>query len=196
MSEIKIITKDPSVLCVPCCDIMRYSGCKNSKDEKLTRLCTECLCELTEKLTLKAVYAEVDVEFTGDVADFGFYKAESKSLKTFLGDSSKAYIFAATVGIGADMLISRYSTLSPAKAVIMDGCATAAIECFCDYLCKEVFGVPMQERFSPGYGDLPLAMQPSILNFLQAHLNAGLAMTDSFLLTPTKSVTAIVKKKD
>ena len=196
MSEIKIITKDPSVLCVPCCDILRYSGCRNCEDKKIQNLCAESLSELTNKLNLKAVHTEVDVNFTGDVADFGFYKAESKSLKTFLGGSKKAYIFAATVGIGADMLISRYSTLSPSKAVIMDGCATAAIECFCDYLCREVFSVPEQERFSPGYGDLPLEMQPRILNFLQAHLNIGLAMTDSMLLTPTKSVTAIVKKKD
>ena len=196
MKDIKIITKEPFVLCVPCCDIMRYSGCRNSKDERLTTLCKECLAELTAKLTLKAVFAEVSVEFTDDTADFGFYKAESKSLKTFLGGSSKAFVFAATVGIGADMLINRYSTLSPSKAIIMDGCATAAIECWCDYLCREVFAVPEQERFSPGYGDLPLDMQPSILSYLDAHLNIGLAMTDSYLLTPTKSVTAIVKKKD
>ncbi len=195
MNEIKVLNLDPKELCVPYKDIMLYSGCRNSTDEKLISLCTECLAELKEKLTLRAVYTEVSVNFDGDVVDFGFCKAESKSLKKFLGNSSKAYIFAATIGIGADMLISRYSTLSPSKAVITDGCATAAIECFCDYLCGEVFKVPCQERFSPGYGDLPLFMQPEILSLLSSHINIGLSMTDSMLLTPTKSVTAIVKSR-
>lgn len=195
MSNIKVIERDFCHICVPEKDIVRYSGCRDCKDEKLLSLCRECLKELSEAIALKAIFAEVSVNFSDDVADFGFYKAQSKSLKTFLGGSSKAYIFAATIGLSADRLISRYSTLSPSKAVIMDGCATAAIECWCDYLCSEVFGVPMQERFSPGYGDLPLEMQPEILRHLCAHLNIGLAMTDSMLLTPTKSVTAIVKSR-
>lgn len=193
MSDIKVIRGDTAKLCVPCSDIMLYSGCRNSTDEKLSLLCTNCLEELKEKLTLRAVYSEIYIDFDGDVADFGFSKAESKSLRKFLGGSAKAYVFAATIGIGADMLINRYSTLSPSKAVILDGCATAAIECWCDYLCKEIFKVPCQERFSPGYGDLPLSIQPEILRFLSSHLNIGLSMTDSYLLTPTKSVTAIVK---
>lgn len=194
MKDIKVLSLDASALCIPCKDIMLYSGCRNSTDEKLTALCNECLYELKETLTPRAVCAEITVNFADNIADFGFYKAKSKSLRTFLGDCQKAYIFAATIGIGADRLISRYSTLSPSKAVITDGCATAAIECFCDYLCGEFFGVPCQERFSPGYGDLPLEMQPYILSYLDAPLNIGLSMTDSMLLTPTKSVTAIVKK--
>ncbi len=195
MKDIKVLSCDVSEICIPCKDIMLYSGCRNCADEKLTALCDECLEELKETLTLRAVYSEVSVTFEGNTADFGFCKAESKSLKTFLGGSGKAYIFAATIGIGTDRLISRYSTLSPSKAVITDGCATAAIECFCDYLCSEIFGVPCQERFSPGYGDLPLEMQPHILSYLDAHLSIGLSMTDSMLLTPTKSVTAIVKSR-
>ena len=196
MNDIKIINGNADTLCVPSKDILLYSGCRNCTDEKLLSLCEDCLEELRKKLTLRAVYTEVNVNFQDDVADFGFYEAKSASLKKFLGGNSQIYIFAATIGVGADMLINRYSTLSPSRAVITDGCATAAIECWCDYLCKEVFKVPCQERFSPGYGDLPLSMQPEILHILSTHLNIGLSMTDSMLLTPTKSVTAIVKKRN
>ena len=196
MKDIKIFSCDASKICIPCKDIMLYSGCRGCTDERLESLSEECLEELRSVLTLRAVYSEVSVSYDDDTIDLGFYKTQSKSLRTFLGASNKAYVFAATIGIGADRLISRYSTLLPSKAVITDGCATAAIECFCDYLCKEIFTVPCQERFSPGYGDLPLGMQPHILSYLDAHLNIGLSMTDSMLLTPTKSVTAIVKKKD
>ncbi len=196
MSNIEIISRDFSCLCIPQNDILLYSGCRNCEDPKLHSLCKECLEELSEAISLKAVYTHIPVKFEGNCADFGFCKTESESLRKFLAGSSNAYIFAATIGIGADRLINKYSTLSPSRAVITDGCATAAIECWCDYLCKEVFRVPMQERFSPGYGDLPLDMQPQILSYLGASLNIGLSMTDSMLLTPTKSVTAIVKKKD
>ncbi len=194
MSNIEIISREFSCLCVPLKDILLYSGCRNCEDPKLLSLCAECLEELSCLVNLKAVYSEAHVDFEGNIADFGFYKTESKSLKTFLSGWDEAYIFAATIGIGADRLINKYSTLSPSRAVIIDGCATAAIECWCDYLCEEIFCVPAQERFSPGYGDLPLDMQPQILSYLGANLNIGLSMTDSMLLTPTKSVTAIVKK--
>ena len=196
MENIKTLNIDTAEVCIPCRDILLYSGCRNSTDEKLQTLCSRYLEELRQNLTLRAVYAEVPVRFTENIADFGFCQHESASLKKFLGGNEKAYIFAATIGLGADRLISRYSTLSPSKAVIMDGCATAAIECFCDYLCEKVFEVPKQERFSPGYGDLPLAMQKDIIAFLSTSLSIGLSLTDSMLLTPTKSVTAIVKKKD
>lgn len=196
MNNIQIISREFSSLCVPQKDILLYSGCRNCEDPRLHALCKECLEELSSCVTLKAVYTEINVDFEENIADFGFYKAQSKSLKTFLAGCNKAYIFAATIGIGADRIINRYSTLSPSKAVLADGCATAAIECWCDYLCREIFRVPDQERFSPGYGDLPLDMQPKILFYLNTSLNIGLSMTDSMLLTPTKSVTAIVKKKD
>lgn len=196
MSNILTVTRDFSKLCIPECDILRYSGCRNSSDPRILSLCRECLDELSHTASLKAVYTQLPVNFCEITADFGFCKAESASLHKFLGGNCNAFIFAATVGLGADRLINRYSTLRPSKAVIMDGCATALIECWCDYLCKEVLGVPPQERFSPGYGDLPLEIQPQILSFLDAPINIGLSMTESMLLTPTKSVTAIVKKKD
>lgn len=193
MYDIKTLSGDFSHICIPEGDALRYSGCRNTCDERLLSLCRQCIEELTETITLRAVYAQVPVKFSGNTADFGFYKAESASLRKFLGGDCTACILAATIGLSADRLISRYSTLQPSKAVILDGCATAAIECWCDHLCSEHFGAQAQERFSPGYGDLPLEMQSHILSFLGASLNIGLTMTDSMLLTPAKSVTAIVK---
>lgn len=190
---VNIINLDAEKLRVPTKDIILYSGCRQSKDEKLCAMCEEVLLELKDAITPRAVFAEVPVKFSEDVADFGFCKYKSSSLKKFLGGDCTAYIFAATIGVGADRLIARYSPIIPSRAVITDGCATAAIEAFCDYICGEVFHTDIQARFSPGYGDLPLEMQKDILSLLGTNLNMGLSMTDSYLLTPTKSVTAIVK---
>lgn len=196
MNRIITVTGDFGELNVPESDILRYSGCHNSSDPRILSLCRECLDELSHSANLKAVYTQLPINFCENSADLGFCKAESASLRKFLGGSCNAFVFAATVGLGTDRLINRYSTLLPSKAVIMDGCATALIECWCDYLCKEIFGTSPLERFSPGYGDLPLEIQPCILSFLDTPVNIGLSMTESMLLTPTKSVTAIVKKKD
>ena len=50
----------------------------------------------------------------------------------------------------------------------------------------------MTTRFSPGYGDYPIELQKSFLHILDAPRKIGLTANDSFLLTPVKSVTAII----
>ncbi len=174
-------------------EALRYSGCKNTDDKALCKLAQECLFELCEKISPKAVSVKLPVTIEKNRVDFGFCRYDSKSLVTFLKGSCEVGIFAATLGVGADMLLARYSQVSPSKAVITDGVAGAAIECFCDKVCEDYFNANSRERFSPGYGDLPLLMQKDILSFLDAHLKIGLTLTDSLLLIPTKSVTAIVK---
>lgn len=47
-------------------------------------------------------------------------------------------------------------------------------------------------RFSPGYGDLPLALQPDLLNFLNAQRWVGITVGKTLLMSPMKSVTAIM----
>ena len=47
-------------------------------------------------------------------------------------------------------------------------------------------------RFSPGYGDLPLEIQSDIFRVLNCSTKIGLTLNKSLLMTPTKSVTAII----
>ena len=46
-------------------------------------------------------------------------------------------------------------------------------------------------RHSPGYGEMPLELSREILAVLDATNRVGVALTESQLLVPTKSVTAI-----
>ena len=50
----------------------------------------------------------------------------------------------------------------------------------------------MRRRFSPGYGDLPLEMQREVCAVLNMPKEIGVSLTDTLLMTPSKSVTAIV----
>ena len=47
-------------------------------------------------------------------------------------------------------------------------------------------------RFSPGYGDLPIDLQRDLLALCDAPRRIGLSATPSNLLTPGKSVTALL----
>ena len=47
-------------------------------------------------------------------------------------------------------------------------------------------------RFSPGYGDFDLKYQKDILEYLDANKKIGISLTDSLMMIPTKSITAII----
>ena len=52
-------------------------------------------------------------------------------------------------------------------------------------------GLKLKPRRSPGYGDLPLELSREIITCLDAPRKLGVSITDSNLLVPSKSVTAI-----
>ena len=47
-------------------------------------------------------------------------------------------------------------------------------------------------RFSPGYGDMPIEIQVDILQLLDASRRLGMVLTESNLMIPTKSITALI----
>ena len=104
-----------------------------------------------------------------------------------LAGCRRCAVFCATAGAGFDRKIQA-QRLRPSLQTIWDAAGTAAIEAFCDALC-DTLG-PGPSRFSPGYGDLPLHCQRELLELLGA-ASIGVGLTESLLMTPTKSVSAI-----
>ena len=47
-------------------------------------------------------------------------------------------------------------------------------------------------RFSPGYGDMPLDLQGDIIAILEARKWLGLTLSEAKLMSPQKSVTALI----
>ena len=85
-----------------------------------------------------------------------------------------------------------------ARAVVLQAASAALLEEYldaCQKKLQEEFaaeGKYLRPRFSPGYGDFDIRNQEMILRMLQADKSIGLTMTDSFMLTPIKSVTAVM----
>ena len=53
-------------------------------------------------------------------------------------------------------------------------------------------GLYLTDRFSPGYGDMPLAQTREICAVLQTEKSIGLSVSQSGIMIPRKSVTAIL----
>lgn len=173
-------------------EILRYAGCREAKSE-ITELIQSAISEARQLLEYKVCYKELPVTVTGDVCDFSEFYVKSEKLAANLRDCERVILLAATVGIKIDRLIAKYSVTSPAKAHILDAVGTERIEALCDAFCsQEEIGrnCGLKPRFSPGYGDLSLETQKDIFNSLDCQKHIGLFLSDSLIMTPSKSVTA------
>lgn len=175
-------------------EILRYACCRNADGEILS-LVESCIKEVKDKLTYKVCYKEFNVAVNGHVCDFGDFQIRSSDLATNLKGANRVVIFAATVGVEIDRLIAKYSRIAPSKAFILGALGAERAEALCDAFCKELSSdskVLTKPRFSPGYGDLPLESQRKIFAVLCPEKSIGLYLNDSLLMSPSKSVTAIV----
>ena len=62
----------------------------------------------------------------------GKMKITSRSLSRNLRGCTKVILFGATLGIGVDRIITRASLTDMSKAVVLQACAAACLEEFCD----------------------------------------------------------------
>ena len=137
---------------------------------------------------------EFSAKKTENGLDLGFARTNSRDLAKNLDGCEHAVVFCATVGHGIDRLIRKYSVVSPAKAVVLQGLGAERIEALCDLFCAELEanGSTTRPRFSPGYGDLSLELQRDIFRLLDCQRQIGVTLGDSLLMSPSKSVTAII----
>lgn len=133
----------------------------------------------------------------GDLV-LGPLEVRSRDLARVLRGCRHAFLFCATLGAGVDALLRRYSQTSGADALMAQAAATAAIEGWCDACAEKLLAEPavagerLRMRFSPGYGDLPLAVQRPLLQILDSARRAGIVLTETCLMIPSKSVSAII----
>ena len=195
MSEIVFKTYDKIALNER--EAFRYMSCK-SPDEQMKRLFEECLSECLGALSYKACWREFQLLFCGDEINLGFARTKSRALFTNLKGCEKIVLFAATVGHEMDRLIKKQTLLSPAKSVCLQAIGSERVESLCDTLnaeLKEQYkkqGFLLKPRFSPGYGDLSLSLQREIMPALDCAKLLGISLGENLMMSPSKSVTAII----
>lgn len=181
-------------------ETLRYLGYRRQQpDSQVAALLADCMEELKRAVTCRHVKRESPLHMDGEAGiRTDLFSAESRNLGRNLKDCQAVLVFAATVGIGADQLIQRYERVRVSRAVVIQAMAAAMIEEYCDCLNREwkeeyeAAGWYLRPRFSPGYGDFPLECQREILEGLEAGKRIGLTLTDSLIMMPSKSVTAVI----
>lgn len=178
-------------------EVLRYAGVHGGASG-LDAVLDACLTEVRDKLRCRICYREVPVTRYAALLDLGFLQTCSSALMQNLAGCTRAVVFAATLGVELDRMIARYGTFSPSKALLLQAVGTAAIEAACDAFARDVAaeaaacGCVTRPRFSPGYGDLPLETQRAFFALLDPARRIGLTLNESLLMSPTKSVTALI----
>lgn len=181
-------------------EAVRYLGYgKCAIDDKTLQMIQESFGELERLADRKSVYRIFELSFINEnTLSIGNVEIQSKSLQKNLKDCEEVILFGATLGTDVDRQIRKYELLDMSKAVVLQACATAYLEEFCDEVQEKlavqmaIEGKYLRPRFSPGYGDFSILHQKDLLSMLEATKRIGLAMTEGYMLTPTKSVTAVI----
>ena len=157
--------------------------------------------ELQPRYTVKKFGCSVDGE--GDSSVPSIVKLDngtvfhSKALARYVGDAKELFLFGATLGSRVDIALRRMALTSVAEAGAGQAVAAALIETYCDDCCAELEkqlpeGKQLKWRFSPGYGDWPLEEQKILFPVLDCAHTIGLTLTESCMMAPIKSVTAVM----
>lgn len=179
MIEINSISREETI---------RYLGNQTVElNSTMESLLTECEKEILAVIKPRYLYKLITPE-----ANF----LQGESIKEHLKGCEKAVIMCATAGVEVDSLIRRAQIGDMAKAIVLDTMGSVAVEQICnridELVAQEFFDYYSTWRFSPGYGDYPIQLQKDFLQLLDAPRKIGLCTNDSYILTPLKSVTAIV----
>lgn len=181
-------------------EAIRYLGYgRHAVDEHTLALVESCFEELSQAACGRIVYRIFDLEFqkNGRI-ELGNLDIESRNLNKNLAGCEKAVLLGATLGPKVDMLLRKYSIGDMARVVTLQACAAAMLEEYLDdwqlnleqEMQKE--GYYLRPRFSPGYGDFSIEHQDMILRMLDTAKKIGLTLTGGNMLSPSKSVTAVI----
>lgn len=181
-------------------EVYRYLGFGSTEpDDRTKELTKSCIEELKQVSRPRCFTRCFPLTFPeGDLVDASCFQVRSRDLSRNLKYCDKILLFAATLGTGADLLLRRYNLLEISRAVVLQAAGAAMIEAYCDEeneRLREEFqkeGYILRPRFSPGYGDFPLSTQKQLLQALEAEKRVGITLTDSYLMVPSKSVTAVI----
>ena len=117
-------------------EAIRYLGYgKHAVDERTLALISDSFRNLEETAGRKSIYRIFDFNQTADDEfTIGTSAIQSSSLGRNLKGCRKVILFGATLGAGVDRLITRASVTNMAGAVVLQACAAALLEEYCDRL--------------------------------------------------------------
>lgn len=167
-------------------EALRYLGVTGIPDDDLSAQLDGLARELEERITPR---------FRWTLANVSDLALPGQTAARMLADCRQAAVLVCTLGAAFDLWMRREQQRDMTRAALLDALGSVYVEAACDAAEQEILarfpGMYLTDRFSPGYGDLPLTVQPALMALAGAG-HIGVMLTDSLLMNPQKSVTALI----
>lgn len=176
-------------------EVLRYIGCKSGVacDENTAKQVEKGIKIALDSCAFRGIHVCMEIDILREVG-----LLNGNDIEAHLEGCEKAILLAVTVGNEIETKIRAAQATDALMPVVLDACASVCIESYADEYCKELAelygrdGLYLTERFSPGYGDFPIEKQSTLLKLTDATRKIGLCVTQSSILVPRKSVTAVL----
>ena len=184
-------------------EVLRYLGYKRRHEltTEIDELVEAAMVEVQVKSTPRYHYQFFEIEKTAnqEIKVLGTNLVlTGRDIWRYLAKADGVALLAVTLGTEIEQVIRRYEITELTRALVLDAACTEYIEKVCDMAQTDMaqsadeLGFAINQRYSPGYGDLPLSLQPAFLASLQGDQKLGITLTADFLMIPRKSVTAVI----
>lgn len=164
---------------------LRWTG--SEIPSEVDTLIDDCMAETLRVSEPRFTYRILPIDWEAHTPELAFV---GQDIPNMLADSDRVVLLAATLGGGLELAIRRAQVRDMSRAVVLDCCGSAAIEAVCDAAEREIQsavgeGVYLTDRFSPGYGDLPILLQDDFVRLVDAPRRIGLTVTSTHILSRT-----------
>ena len=176
----------------------RYMGMHAAPDETMLRLAKNCEKRLLASILPRYIHLVCQLRHTeqGVLCEGTTLLLTGADIAAHLAGCDRAAVLCATLSSGADAAIRQAGAFDVLAGMMTDAMASALTEQLCDAAEAEILaglpGLHPTWRYSPGYGDLPLTVQGDLLRTVNAEKRLGVTLSDSGMLIPSKTVTAVI----
>ena len=183
---------------IPLREVLHYLGWRGTPVDEQTLSGIREMTQLAlRELQPRVVYVRRKILESGAL-EGTVLTPRGDAVQSMLLPCKEAIVLAGTLGAQSERLLLRIQSQDSAKALLLDAVLSAGIESLMDaqedVLRKqlEASGLYLTDRFSPGYGDMPMRQTREICEVLDAQRRISLTVSDRGIMIPRKSVTAIM----
>ena len=179
-------------------EALRYAGVRADESGDMHRKMAEIAAQCMKTVTPRCTYRVSEIAWENGMPSLfgGQLVLPGRTAAVMLRSCSHAALLVCTLGTTFDALARQVQARDFADALLLDGFGGAYVEAGCNAAEREIAaklpGKYLTDRFSPGYGDFSIEHQRDFSRLLDTPRKIGLTVTESCLLAPIKSVTAVI----
>jgi hypothetical protein len=166
-----------------------------SASSRLLKSIKRAIADIRTSSNFIALFRITNIDTSNGTVDISNQHFESRKLKSILTPCRKAIVFLTTLGEDVDRLIKEKIKKRPSYGYVLDAAASVAVESGTKKLLEQIENdldgnIETTLRYSPGYCDWALHEQKKLFHILPSS-RIGVTLSESFLMSPRKSISGI-----